>query len=499
MSSWKKRITRVEYEQKVARLLEIRDEMRRRQKALSVVDSFYEFVRRAWHVIEPNEPFVDGWHIRVICDHLEAVAAGKIRNLIINVPPRHMKSSLVCVLFPAWVWIKYPGKKWLFASYAENLSKRDSIKCRLLIESEWYKTTFRIQWGLSPDQNEKMRYNNTEGGFRISTSVLGSVMGEGGDFQVVDDPHKANEVTSDTMRKAVLDWWDQGFAGRVNDPKTVAKIVVMQRLHEGDLSAHLNEKGGWVVLCLPAEWDGRKKIPTPLGWVDPRQVDGELLWEARFGRKEVEDAKRDLGVQGTAGQLQQLPAPAKGKIFMREWWKYYTALPPDIEFWAQSWDLIFDKSPKSDWVCGGVWARRGADKYLVHLIRERIGFNDQLAAFIAMTTQYPQTSAKWVEKAANGAALIDVLKRKIPGIIPITPLGSKKLRAESVAPEVQAGNIYLPTNAAWVPLFVEEHAVFDNGVHDDQVDMMSQAVSQLTSGMTYDCSPISITQASKWR
>src|ERR1700689_5300655 len=215
-----------------------------------------DFVRLAWPIIEPSTPFVPGWHIDGIVDHLEAVTRGDIRNLLINVPPRHMKSLLVSVLWPAWEWIQWPERRWLYSSYAATLSIRDSVKCRTLIESPWYQARWADRYALASDQNTKTRFDNNRSGYRIATSVGGSATGEGGDRIVCDDPHNVQDAESDSVRKATLVWFDVVMSTRVNDPRTAAKVVVMQRCHQQDLSGHLLAQGGWEHLCLPAEYEG---------------------------------------------------------------------------------------------------------------------------------------------------------------------------------------------------------------------------------------------------
>src|SRR5580704_7778756 len=216
--------------------------------------SLREFVRQAWHVVQPFTPFVPGWHIDAICDHLEAVTRGKIRNLLINIPPRHMKSLLVSVFWPAWEWILLPERRFLYSSYAATLSIRDSVKCRTLIGSPWYQRFWGDRFALSSDQNTKTRFNNDRSGYRIATSVGGAATGEGGDRIVCDDPHNVQEAESDSIRKTTTDWYDVVMSTRVNDPRTAAKVVVMQRCHQRDLSGHLLAQGGWELLCLPAEY-----------------------------------------------------------------------------------------------------------------------------------------------------------------------------------------------------------------------------------------------------
>src|SRR5271168_477551 len=248
--------------------------------------SLREFVRQAWHVVEPATPFVPGWHIDAITDHLEAVTRGDIRNLLIYVPPRHMKSLLVSVLWPAWEWIAHPERRWLYSSYAATLSIRDSVKCRTLIESPWYQRFWGDRYTLASDQNTKTRFDNNRSGYRIATSVGGTATGEGGDRIVCDDPHNVQDAESDSVRKATLDWFDVVMSTRVNDPRTAAMVVVMQRCHQRDLSGHLLEQGGYEHLCLPAEYEGPGRV-TSIGFSDPRKEVGELLWPEQFGPEEI--------------------------------------------------------------------------------------------------------------------------------------------------------------------------------------------------------------------
>src|SRR6266567_3010869 len=217
-----------------------------------------EFIRQAWAVVEPATPFVPGWHIDAIVEHLEAVSYGQIRNLLINVPPRHMKSLLVSVFWPAWEWLRWPERRWLYSSYAATLSIRDSVKCRRLLESPWYQERWGNVFALTSDQNTKGRFDNSRSGYRLATSVGGAATGEGGDRIVCDDPHNVQEAESDSIRKSTLDWWDVVMSTRVNDPKTAVKVVVMHRCHQQDLSGHLLEQGDWEHLCLPAEYESSR-------------------------------------------------------------------------------------------------------------------------------------------------------------------------------------------------------------------------------------------------
>ena len=462
---------------------------------------FYEFVLQAWHVVEPATPFIEGFHIGAIIEHLEAVSRGQIRNLLINVPPRHMKSLLVSVFWPAWEWLRNPHLRYLYSSYGASLSIRDSVKCRRLIESPWYQSRWADRFALTTDQNTKGRFDNNRTGYRLSTSVGGAVTGEGGDRIVCDDPHNVQDAESDSIRTATLEWWDVAMSTRQNDPKTTAMVIVMQRCHQRDLAGHLLEKGNWEHLCLPAEYEGSTRT-TSIGWRDPRRQHGELLWPERFGQNEITELKINLGSYAAAGQLQQRPSPAGGGIFKRHWFRYFqprganlppvlvrmpdgsqvsipaVELPRQVEETIQSWDCSFKDLDTSDYVVGQVWGRIGARFLLGDQIRERLDCPGTVKAVRGMREKWQGTMAILIEDKANGSAVIQMLSHEIPGILPVNPGGGKIARAQAISPLVEAGNIYLPHPdfAPWVNDFIEECVQFPNGAHDDQVDAMTQAL-----------------------
>jgi len=268
--------------------------------------SFSHFIKTFWKVVEPKRDYQHNWHIDALCEHLQAVRDGKIKNLIIMIPPGHMKSLTVAVFFPAWIWIEEADKRFIFSSYSQPLSTRDSIKCRQLIESTQYQQMFNPKWELADDQNQKTRFNTTDSGFRIASSVDGVSTGERGDYLVVDDPLKAVDAESENARENVITWWDGAMSSRDGDPKNTHRIIIMQRLHEEDLAGHCEKSGDYVVLRLPAEYDSHeaelneKKNPNPIGWKDPRKVDGELLWPERFTRASRQ-RKKNFGLNGLFG------------------------------------------------------------------------------------------------------------------------------------------------------------------------------------------------------
>jgi predicted phage terminase large subunit-like protein len=381
------------------------------------------------------------------------------------------------------------------------MSIRDSVKCRRLIESPWYRERWGGRFALTSDQNTKGRFDNNRSGYRLSTSVGGAATGEGGDRVVCDDPHNVQEAESHSVRRATLEWWDVVMSTRLNDPRTAAKVVVMQRCHQLDLSGRLLEQGGWEHLCMPAEYEPSRRS-TSIGWSDPRTEPEELLWPDRFGPDEINSLKRSLGSYAAAGQLQQRPSPAGGGIIKRHWFRYFQPrganLPPvvapmpdgtqlsiiaieaphRVDQQIQSWDCAFKDLQTSDYVVGQIWARLGSMYFLGDQVRAKMDCPSTVKAVRDMTTKWPATLAKLIEDKANGSAVIQMLTQEIPGILPVNPEGGKVARAAAVSPLIEAGNIYLPHPlwAPWVNDFIEECAAFPNGAHDDQVDAMTQAL-----------------------
>jgi predicted phage terminase large subunit-like protein len=499
-------------------------------RAPLLAESLRDFIPQAWPIID-SAPFKAGWHIDAVAEHLEAVTRGEIQRLVINVPPRHCKSSIVSVIWPAWEWLTTPSVQWLFASYAERLSKRDSLKCRRLIQSRGGRreggtllerlgyvgllALLGQDWALARDQSEKFRFENTETGYRLATSVGGTATGEGGDRIVIDDPHKADEVESDITRQNVLDWLDGTMSTRLNDPAKGSVVLIMQRLHEQDLTGHMLEQGDCEHLCLPAEFEPSHPFVWPQ---DPRTEPGELLWPAHFDQREIDRLKRALGSYRAAGQLQQRPAPATGGIFQNAWWGYYPpawldALEkaiqsgeeivespwpgPRIDRMWQSWDTALKDKTTSDYTVGQLWGQAGADSYLLRQVRGRWPLGETISQAAALNAwavkRFPRFSshAVYVENTANGPEIIAALRKRIAGVIPVRPDRDKVTRAHAVTPQLEAGNVLVPGDRtltpdgfrpdpsrtpAWVQELIAECASFPKSAHDDQVDALTQAL-----------------------
>lgn len=454
-------------------------------EAAACRESFWSFVRRAWHTVEPGQHYVDGWHIGVICAHLEAVSRGEIHNLIINIPPRCTKSLLLCVFWPAWIWTWAPEKKFLFVSYAATLSVRDSIKCRMVIESPWYQRLFGHGFQLSESQNKRDNYLNTAGGQRISSSIGGTVTGEGGDFCAADDPHNVEQALSEHVRGTTLRWFDETWPTRLNNPQSGGRVVIMQRLHEQDVTGHLMETGDYELLVLPMEFESDRNCVTSLGIPDQRTQEGELLWPERFGEKALSGLKTPLGTYGVAGQLQQRPVPRGGGMFKRTAFKE-CAMAPERTNWCRYWDLAgtepsIDRRQRLPDATAGALVGLGPDNRIyvgdmkhfratsldvercVRATAEEDGPN-----VMVCVEQEPGASGKHVAEYYTRNVLLGFNVRCFkPGVGKTKAWG-----AEPLAAQAEAGNVYL-VRGPWMEKFLREAEIFPNGTYDDQVDAVT--------------------------
>ena len=449
----------------------------------------YDFAKQAWKVVEPSTPFVPNWHLKALCEHLEAVTRGEILQLMINMPPRFSKSLFVSVFWPAWVWVRYPEKRFLFSSYNYNLSIRDNVKCRRILESRWYQSFWAEKFRMTSDQNEKSRFENDHTGVRLVTSVGGSGTGEGGDFIVCDDPHNIKDAHSEGSLEETCSWWDEVMTSRVNDPLRSSKVIVAQRVGYKDLCGHLLRNGGFDHLCLPMVYEKRvdsKRPATSIGWEDPRRKTGELLWPERFPPGVVKELRK-LGSYVFDSQYQQRPGSEAGEILKEVWWHYYNALPLVFDEIIQSWDAAFKDLKTSSFVAGQVWGRRQAQFYLLDQTRDKLDFVGTCKAIVQMTEKWPKATKKLVEDKANGPAIISSMRQSVVGLIPVNPEGSKVARAYAVSPLTEAGNVFLPNPQAapWVKEFVRECKQFPGGEYNDQVDAATQALSYLGLGKVY--------------
>lgn len=309
------------------------------EQLLLCESSLYAFFKASWHELEGDTPLIEGPHIKAICEHLEAVLRRDIRNLVINVPPRSSKSTTVSVCFPAWAWIHRPAEQFVYASYSLDLAREHSLKCRRLIDSEWYQSRWGHLYSLSRDQKTKTNFTNDKGGSRRAISSGSSMLGSGGDILVADDINNAKDGESEVTRKGRIDWWKTLWSTRLNNRATGCRVVIAQRLHKEDISGWLleNQKPEWEHMCLPLEYDPERKFKTSVG-EDWRTVEGEILWNG-LTQGDIVKLKSELGSYNYAGQYQQRPTNADGGILKGSWFKQWDkSYLPKFSYIIQSVD-----------------------------------------------------------------------------------------------------------------------------------------------------------------
>ena len=447
-----------------------------------------EFVKQTWHILEPKTMYIHGWHIDAICDYLEAVTLGQIKRLIINIPPRHMKSLLVSVFWPCWTWIRKPETRYLYSSYASDLSTRDSLKCRHLIDSMWYKRRWGDNFRLLPDQNQKNRFENDKTGYRLATSVGGSNTGEGADILVEDDPNNIKDIESDVIRNEVNRWESEVMSSRYNNPRTGAKVIVQQRSNENDVTGYvLSKNRNYTVLCLPARYEGNKVKTTVMMngeiFKDPRTTLGERLWPEQFDEEALLDLEREAGSYAWAGQYQQNPSPRGGGMFKVDKFKAIEGFDRSkILLSVRGWDKAGTEGGGA--YSAGVLMHKMEDKtYVVEdVIRGQWSSGERELRIkntsvidghdvIITIEQEPGSGGKesaesTIRNLAGFEAFIDKVSE------------SKAVRAKPYSIQVEWGNVFV-LNREWTQDFKNEHEKFPMGKYKDQVDATTVAFNKL--------------------
>ena len=442
--------------------------------------SLADFTESFWPYADPRD-FVRSWHIDIVADHLEAVSRREIRRLIITIPPRTSKSTMVSVMWPAWEWQRQPRTSFLFASYGLNLSTRDSGKCSKVMKSPKYQQFWGDKFRIGTDRATKI--DNDHMGYRLATSVDGALTGEGADIVGIDDPLNAKDALSEPKRLGCNEWFKSSMTTRLNDAKTGAFVMVMQRLHHEDLPGVLLKEGGrdWYHLCLPMRYEPDHK------WVfhgDPRTEDGELLCPERFDEEEVELLEEDLGSYAAAGQLQQRPTPREGGMFKRRWWKYVDAAPAGGRI-VRGWDLAATETTGAPFTCSVRMKLFKGCYYIEHVDRFRgTPMEVENAIF-----HYADEDGKRVtidlpqDPGQAGKAQVRLLIKRLRGWTARSSpeSGSKETRAEPFSAQVEAGNVFL-VRGDWNDDFVRETSHFPLSDYSDQVDASSRAFHRLNTG-----------------
>lgn len=484
-------------------------------------ESFYEFIKQAWPHIEGAIPFIDGWHIDAIAEHLQACTNREIKKLLINIPPRTSKSSIVSIMWPAWSWLHRPEERFLYSSFAASLSLEHSVKCRRLICSHWYQNNWGHRFFIMKDQNTKGKFENDKTGYRIATSVGGASTGKGGSVLVADDPNNAKDGESEVKRESANKWLDQVWSTRANNPHDSVKVIVQQRLHENDVSGYIMDSltsNEWTKLILPMEFEkGRKAktviLPSTNGkiWEDPRTKEGAFLWPMVMAKPELDSKKKELGEYGYAGQFQQRPSPIGGGIikgYYFEFWK--KPKPPFLEQIIQSWDTALEAKDKHAYSACTTWGLFTDSEAISSLIllgvwRGRVEYPELREMASRLYYDYrddgeveikPDGNHKptliLVEAKASGHSLIQDLMR---AGIPVTKFdptryGDKIQRVRLITHLLEAGRVYLPAIPpdykrlrAFADTLYKNCLAFPNADSRDLVDTMTQVLLKLnTSG-----------------
>jgi predicted phage terminase large subunit-like protein len=454
--------------------------------------SLKTFMRGVWPIIEPT-PFADGMPIDAMIAHLEAVTRGDIRRLVINIPPRHTKSSLLTI-WRAWSWVQNPAERFLCASYSLDLSTRDNLRVRRILEDPWFQARFGKTFQLAGDQNVKRYFENTERGYQMAISVDGGTTGQGGSVLVLDDPHNADEAHSDAERNTALIWFREVWTNRLNDQERDKMVVVGQRIHDDDVCGYiLKERPDWIHLNLPAYYEPSHPCITPI-WKDPRTEEGQLLWPERFSKAVLDGLKRDLGSMGFAAQYQQRPVPAGGGQFKQQWFRYYTAgddyyaleSPEGVAriqkskcSYFSTVDLAISLKQTADYTVISTWAvTPDKDLLLIDRIREHLD-NPEQQKQIGKVYRQHNPNYFIVENVAYQLALIQQLRRQGLPVREYKPVKDKVSRASTASVYYEAGKVYHPKGAMWLAEWEEELLMFPLGSHDDQVDTLSMAAEEL--------------------
>jgi len=440
---------------------------------------FNAFIERSFNELNPTTPFLPNWHIEKIAAELEACRRGETKRLIINVPPRSLKSHCASIAFPAWVLGHDPSAQIIVASYGQELANKLSSDCRALFSSPFYQDVFSTR--LSSQRQALQEFLTTQQGFRLSTSVGGVLTGRGADIIIIDDPLKPDEALSDTHRRAANDWFDATLYSRLNNKRDGCLILIMQRLHEDDLVGHVLGMEPWKVLRFAAIAEEDETHLIESRYYGTRRFErraGEALHPEREPLEVLQHLREALGEYNFCGQYQQAPTPLGGGLVKVAWFKVYTAadMPPKFEMILQSWDTANKPTEFNDFSVCTTWGVKDKRLYLLHVFRKRLGYPELKRAVREHAEAFsPHTIL--VEDRASGTALIqELVSEGMHAIRGYEPPGNKIMRMDSVTSTMENGFVHLPEKAAWLAEYLHELSRFPKGNYDDQADSTSQAL-----------------------
>jgi predicted phage terminase large subunit-like protein len=439
----------------------------------------YAFIERAFHQLHPKGEFVHNWHLEMIASELDACRCGKTRRLIINLPPRSLKSIASSVAFPAY-WLGHdPSARIICASYGQDLADKHSRDGRAVMASDWYQGVFATR--LSPAKASLGEFTTTRHGFRMATSVEGVLTGRGADVLILDDVLKPDQAFSDAERKKVNEWYSHTLYSRLDNKQTGVIIIVQQRLHEDDLVGHVLEQEDWKLIRFPAiaEEEEVHLIQSPYGERRVIRRAGEALHPSREPLSVLEHLRRTLGEYNFAGQYQQRPMPLGGGIVKREWIKTYAAddLPETFDQIVQSWDTANKANELANYSVCTTWGRKSKRLYLLNVYRKQLDFPSLVRAAIALQQQF-NPAVILIEDAASGVQLGQQLRdHGFMSVKAVKPEGDKVMRMHAQSTVIENGFVHVPEKAHWLDAYLHELTTFPASKHSDQVDSTSQALA----------------------
>jgi predicted phage terminase large subunit-like protein len=438
---------------------------------------FPSFVAKCIDTIDPGAGYRENWHILVLARNLEEVRAGRLRRLMINLPPRSLKTHIVSIAYTAWMLGHDPAKRIICVTYSSEVSKTQAKLFAKIVSSEWYKEAFPECRGEKP--NRLMDWHTTRGGHRFATSIEGRILSRGADLIILDDPNKGQEIYSKVSRDRVKAAFDHTISTRLNKPRESAIICVMQRLHPDDLAGHLLEQEPWETVVMPAIAIEEETWDLGGGSVKRRRP-GELLQPFHVGQAELDLKRRTMGLMAFEAQYQQRPVPAEGAVVKRRWLKFFDGPPETFEFTLVSWDCASTLSEDADWSVGTVWGVSAGEFYLLDVERVRLEVPDLRRRIEALHSRY-RADVTIIEQEGVGRAIVQDLRRTSDVCRPllVRPEYEKLARMEARAVMFETGKVWVPRSAEWLGTYLEELLSFPNSRKDDQVDSTSQALDYL--------------------
>jgi predicted phage terminase large subunit-like protein len=440
------------------------------------------FIERSFYELNPQTKLLRAPHLELIAAKLEACRRGKINRLIVNLPPRQLKSQCASVAFPAWYLAHHPAAHIICASYGQDLADKFARDCRRVMTSAWYRRLFPVRLA---DRQAVHDFATTEQGTRMATSVGGVLTGRGADMIIIDDPLKPDEALSESRRNAVNEWYDHTLLTRLNDKERGCIVIIMQRLHQDDLVGHVIEQEDWEILSFAAiaEADEIYQIDSPLGRRLFKREAGSILHPERESAVTLAHIRQTIGEYNFSAQYQQNPTPVGGAMVKTGWLQYYEPdeRPERFSQTVQSWDTANKATELSDYSVCTTWGAHDNRYYLLDVFRQRLNYPD-LKRKVQELAKRDRPSSILIEDKASGTQLIQDLKAD--RVYAITayqpPAGTDKImRLHAQTAVFENGRVLVPSRAPWLSEYINELTSFPGARHDDQVDSTTQALDHL--------------------